>query len=564
MAADQANEWKSKGNLALQEKNFQEAIKCYTEAIQLNPNNHIFYSNRSAAYASLGQYEKALDDANKTVQLKPDWPKGYSRVGAALTFLKRYEEAVTTYQDGLKLNPNNDQLVNGLKEVEKEISASQKSMPNPFADPGALDKLRANPTTSAYLNQPDFMAMFNVAKSSRELMTQFMNDPRFVNALGVLLGINLSADASFNPGISHNQSRTLPLPQVMSDHQLNSSSSNKEKTQEKKMTADTPDLNDEQRKAIKEKELGNAAYKNKDFDVAIAHYTKAMEYDPKNLTFYTNRAAVHFEKGDLDNCIEDCRKGIEIGREHRADFKLIAKAFARIANAYVKMEKYEDAITNFEKSLSEHRAQDVLKKYNQVKKTMQEMERKAYINPELSLEEKAKGNEYFQKGKYPEAVKHYSEAIKRNPDDGKLYSNRAACYVKLAEFNLGLKDCDECIRLDPNFIKGHLRKGNILLALKENSKAAACFTKALELDPNNAEAKEGYYRSSSVTEADPKKRAEAAMQDPEVRDILSDPAMRLILEQMQNDPHAAGEHLKNPNIASKLQKLIDCGILGVR
>lgn len=37
--------------------------------------NHILYSNRSAAYIKLEQFEKALADALKAKELDPSWPK---------------------------------------------------------------------------------------------------------------------------------------------------------------------------------------------------------------------------------------------------------------------------------------------------------------------------------------------------------------------------------------------------------------------------------------------------------------------------------------------------------
>lgn len=124
---------------------------------------------------------------------------------------------------------------------------------------------------------------------------------------------------------------------------------------------------------------------------AIEHYNKAIEHDPTDITFYNNLAAVFFEQKEYDQCIEQCEKGVEIGRENRADFKMIAKALMRIGNAYKKKKDYRNARIFYEKSMSEHRTPEIRTLLSGVEKVIREEEKKSYINPELAEKEKEKG-----------------------------------------------------------------------------------------------------------------------------------------------------------------------------
>ncbi|GBG29455.1 DnaJ-like subfamily C member 7-like [Hondaea fermentalgiana] len=76
-------------------------------------------------------------------------------------------------------------------------------------------------------------------------------------------------------------------------------------------------------------------------------------------------------------------------------------------------------------------------------------------------EDKAKGNAFFAKGQYSKALDHYSAALARctSPKfSAILHSNRAATHMARKQYKLALNDCDEALRLDPNYTKAMLRR----------------------------------------------------------------------------------------------------------
>lgn len=72
----------------------------------------------------------------------------------------------------------------------------------------------------------------------------------------------------------------------------------------------------------------------------------------------------------------------------------------------------------------------------------------------LSVEElKNKGNECVKDGKFIEAVLHYTHAIKMDPSNYVLYSNRSFAFLKLDQHYLSLQDANETVKLQPQWAK---------------------------------------------------------------------------------------------------------------
>jgi len=97
-----------------------EAIKSFERAISLEPNEALFYANRSDAYLKSGHVDNAIKDAEKTISLRPTWFKGYARKADALQRLERHDDAAQFYATALQYDPSNSKLRTEMNNAVQE------------------------------------------------------------------------------------------------------------------------------------------------------------------------------------------------------------------------------------------------------------------------------------------------------------------------------------------------------------------------------------------------------------------------------------------------------------
>lgn len=579
-----AEEYKAQGNECFKQKNFPEAIELFSKAIAASATpNHVLYSNRSACYASLHEYSDALSDANECVKINPTWAKGYNRVAAAKFGLGNYEEAIKDYQKALEIEPSNVMAQEGIKSATEAQNAAASGGPgdmndmfSKFTDPQLISKLQVNPKTAQMMKDPALVEKVKKMQSNPQSVAQdMMSDPRLMTVITTILGIDLEQPPNNGPKFEDDVKMEDAAPEVSNEGKRPEPEATPVTKEEPVTELPASEETDEKAAADKIKAEANVLYKQKKFDEAIELYNKAWETH-KDITYLNNRAAAQFEKGDYDAAIETCLKAIDEGRSMRSDYKLIAKSFARIGNCYSKKDDLPNAIKNFEKSLTEHRTADTLNKLRAAEKELKKRESEAYIDKDKAEESRLLGKDYFTKGDWPNAVKAYAEMIKRNPQDARGYSNRAAALAKLMSFPDAIRDCDEAIKLDSTFIRAYIRKANAQLAMKDYKASVDTLYSAKDAEikagnnPATIREIEGLIQKALSLRFQPEegesydKAVQRFQTFPEVVEILQDPIMNSILQQAQNNPAALNEHMKNPEIYKKIVVLMAAGIIRTR
>ncbi|XP_065852148.1 inactive TPR repeat-containing thioredoxin TTL3-like [Euphorbia lathyris] len=82
----------------------------------------------------------------------------------------------------------------------------------------------------------------------------------------------------------------------------------------------------------------------------------------------------------------------------------------------------------------------------------------ALKNVKMVARARSRGNDLFRFGKYEEASSAYGEGLKYDPANPVLYCNRAVCWSKIGLWEKSIEDCNQALRIQPNYTKALFRR----------------------------------------------------------------------------------------------------------
>jgi stress-induced-phosphoprotein 1 len=231
--------------------------------------------------------------------------------------------------------------------------------------------------------------------------------------------------------------------------------------------------------AQEHKDKGNKLFASEKYAESLIWYVKAIQADPTDHVLYSNKSAAHAGNKEFDKALEAADQCIKLNAKW-------PKGYYRKAVALMSLNRNEDAITTLNKGLTyEPTNADLLNKLQEAKSKGKPQ------GGALSqgLEAKAEGNAHFKESRYEKAIEAYTRALQTVTDENEksvIYSNRAACYYQLRNFEEVVADSTESLTLSPTNAKSLLRRGLAYESLEKQKLALQDLQQVLALEPNTS------------------------------------------------------------------------------
>ncbi|XP_061604842.1 outer dynein arm-docking complex subunit 4 isoform X6 [Phyllopteryx taeniolatus] len=156
----------------------EKAAESYSTALTLKPKDKYCFVGRSKCYLRMGQYEKALRDAEASLQEDESFFKGLYQKAEALYCMGEFEFALVFYHRGLKLRPQ-------VQDFQLGIQKAQEAIENVITVPAAVRQRHKGDT----LQKDEQMTTYKkpqaseTEKKSKKFLGEFYEDRKYLENL---------------------------------------------------------------------------------------------------------------------------------------------------------------------------------------------------------------------------------------------------------------------------------------------------------------------------------------------------------------------------------------------
>jgi len=238
-------------------------------------------------------------------------------------------------------------------------------------------------------------------------------------------------------------------------------------------------------------------------DQALSVLKEQIEKQPKSPKLHYLLGSVYLDKGDYQPAIDAFIYCLELDLLYR-------QAGEKLVQAYLKLDKKEDAIQQYERLLKQNPSAETYNsagglyyKQGNIEQAIRYFEKALKINRRYSPAKnnlfnmyKERGVKYLEAKDYDGAISDFARAIELFPSDSGIYDVMGAVYADKGDYQKAIEYYQKAISFNPgninarnNLAKAYNNRGVVLVGQNKFQEAIDAYIKALEITPEDAQFK---------------------------------------------------------------------------
>jgi tetratricopeptide (TPR) repeat protein len=423
------------GQLLISENKYEEALKAFNQALEINPKDDYTLSMKGIALGNLGKYEGALEAFNQALEINPKNYYATSRKGVALINLSKYEEALEAFNQAFEINPKDDYILSrkgialgNLGQHEEALEAFNQALEINPKDDYTLSIKGA--TLGDLAKHKEALQVFN-----QSLEINPKNDIALSRkgAILIILGKHSEALEAFNQALEINPKNYYAISRkgvaliILGKHSEALEAFNQA------FEINPKDDYTLSRKGIA---LGNLGQ----HEEALEAFNQALDINPEDDIALSRKGIGLINLGKDEDALESLNHALTINPNN--DFALSWKGIALI-----NLGKDEDALESLNHALTINPNNDfalsskgvALLNLGKDEDALESFNQALDINPNNDIALPNKGYALGNLGKHEKALESFNQALDINPKDENTLENKALALIKLERYEEGLE-----------------------------------------------------------------------------------------------------------------------------